>query len=101
VRAAGTEDQRYMPEITFEFIYDGILYRGDRVGLVPADSRGTAGVNAVLQRYPVNQPVQVFVNPENPSRSVLDIAASSNQWAYTVGGLCLLGVGLHLFLANR
>jgi len=100
VRAARSEDQRYMPEITFEFAYEGTTFRGDRHALVPTDSRGMAGVNAVLQQYPVGQHVQVHVNPKEPARSVLNVSPDANQWAYAIGGLCLIGVGVYLFVVK-
>lgn len=101
VRAAGTEDQRFIPELAYEFTYDGSSHRGGRYTLVPVDSRGTAGVTAILQRYPVGQPVPVHVNPQDPARSVLDISTGANQWAYALSGLCLIGVGLYLFVSTR
>jgi hypothetical protein len=101
VRAAGTEDQRFIPELAYEFTYNGKSHRGDRYTLVPVDSRGTAGVNAILQRYPAGQSVPVHVNPQDPTRSVLSISTDANQWAYALGGLCLIGVGIYLFFSTR
>ena len=100
-RAAHTEDQLYSPEVMFEFTYLGVPYRGNRVALVPTNSKGLGGTKAILSAYAVGQAIQVHVNPEDPTRSVLDISMGMNRWAYMLSGLCLVGLGIRLFVVTR
>lgn len=99
-RAAHTEDQLYSPEVEFEFTYLGVHYRANRIALVPINSKGPGGTKAILSAYAEGQAVQVHVNPEDPTRSVLDISMGMNRWAYLLSGLCMAGLGVRLFTSR-
>jgi hypothetical protein len=87
--------------LVFEFTYLGVHYRGNRVALVLTNSKGPGGTNAILSAYAVGQAIQVHVNPEDPTRSVLDISMGVNCWAYMLSGLCMVGLGIRLFVVTR
>ncbi|HTV42983.1 MAG TPA: DUF3592 domain-containing protein [Candidatus Sulfotelmatobacter sp.] len=68
-----------VPVIEYEFAYQGQSFKSShwRLGNY---STGTAGFStdaeAVARRYPVHRPVTVFVNPQDPTKSVLETKGS-------------------------
>lgn len=58
------------PLVAYEYTVNGKEYRGTRINF--AERIGGADVGATLARYPVNQVVTVFYNPNNPKQAVLE-----------------------------
>jgi hypothetical protein len=62
----------YQPEIEYEFQYQGIRRTGSRVRSNYVASNFKSGARSVCDRYPVGEEVTVYVDPENPAKSVLE-----------------------------
>ena len=61
----------WIPQVTFSFELNGKKYEGHRisVGDVPSDSH--SGADEIVKRYQEGAPVRVFVDPSNPTESIL------------------------------
>lgn len=71
----------YWPDIRYSFQLDSKEYEGKRYNF----SNGTGDLNAandVLQRYPIGDEITCWVDPDDPSQSVID---RSPGWFLLVG----------------
>lgn len=66
------DGEMYHPEIEYEFEYQGIRRTGSKVRSNYVSSNFKQGALSVCDRYPAGQEVHVYVNPEDPNRSVLE-----------------------------
>ena len=84
VRRRGVRAQRNYAYEQYAYNVGGVPYDGSRVStdLFFVDYR------AVLSRYRVNQPVQVYYNPNNPRDALLEPGSLEGIWL--VGGAILL-----------
>jgi len=87
----------YAPDVTYRYVVNGQSYESTRYTLVPRNTTSTQQVQAMLARFPAGNAATVFYSPTDPANSVLDVTAAGTEWAYALGGLLLLGVGV-LFL---
>jgi len=83
VRRRGVRAQRNYAYVQYAYNVGGVPYDGSRVStdLFFVDYR------AVLSRYRVNQPVQVYYNPNNPRDALLEPGSLEGIWL--VGGAIL------------
>lgn len=89
------QDMRtYAPSVTYTFSVGGREFKGTRLTIVPRNTIGEHTVKAMLAPYPVSSAVAVFHDPKDPSNCVLSTATNGSEWAFAIGGVLLLGVGL-------
>ncbi|MEM9597289.1 MAG: DUF3592 domain-containing protein, partial [Acidobacteriota bacterium] len=67
----GPDGSTYWPDIRYSFQLDGSEYEGKRYSFRNATGDSRAA-NEVLQRYPVGDEITCWVDPDNPSQSVID-----------------------------
>lgn len=85
-----TEAKNHLPDIKFEYQVDGKTYKGsNRYGA--QSYRDNVLARQHIQRYQVNKPITVYVNPKNPEEAVI------SQDISKVPGLMRLTFGLIAF----
>lgn len=80
-----------MPEVVYVYSVDGVNYEGNKIFFLE-DGRGSAWSKKKVEKYKVEQQIEVFYNPQDPSISVLEPGGS-------VKGIFLSGV-FHFILIS-
>lgn len=84
----------YAPSVTYRYEVAGKSYESSRVTLVPRNTKNRSSVEAMLAPYRVGDTAPVFHDPKDPANAILDTTLAGTEWAYAIGGVLLLGVGL-------
>lgn len=96
---AREKDRRtYAPAVVFTYVVNGTSYKGSRVTLVPRNYTLLSSVQAVLAQYPAGGTVKVFHDPKDPSNSVLVNSPVGTEWAYPIGGVLFVAVGVWMWI---
>jgi hypothetical protein len=73
LRSWSTDDgTSYRADVLFEYEAGGRAWRSNRIDYFPLNSSGYDGSQAVLERYPAGTAATCWVDPDDPSRAVLD-----------------------------
>lgn len=91
---------RYRPVIRYTYSVGQGIYSGNRLSVV-ADSYSRTEAEALVSRYPTGTDTIVFVNPSEPSQSVLLRLVSFRPYGLTMFAPLLLTVGLRLLFVNE
>jgi len=78
----------YRPQIDYTYEYNGVSYAGSQVSLgAKVTSNSAAFAKKLVAKYPAGKTFMVYVNPENPSESVLSpaVAAGWLIWIIAAG----------------
>ncbi|EIJ42733.1 Protein of unknown function (DUF3592) [Beggiatoa alba B18LD] len=89
------EQLMYIPQIRYEYTFEGRIYQSDRVNFLP-QSTTQVDAEAVSQRYPVGKIVTVYCNPDNLQLAVLEVGASQQNYEPLILGVFLLVLGSFL-----
>ena len=88
----------YNIDVAYRYEFDGQQFTGDRYGFSTTSSSSRAWRDAAVRSLR-NDPTPVcFVNPSEPSESVLSTELGSEKW-FTLIPLIFFAVGLGIFLA--
>ena len=99
-----SDGSTYAVEITYEYEYDWKTYRGDRYDFSTGSSSGYASKAKVVEAHPPGAEVTCYVDPADPSRSVINRSPGHYLWwslfplpflAVGVGGLIFFLVAAH------
>ncbi len=103
-RVASSSDSdgtTYSIEITYRYTHSGQVHTGSKWNFLGGSSSGYDGKAAIVDQYPPGKEVVCYVNPENPTESVLN---PGFQVSYLLGLLPLLfavaGIGLLIAAAK-
>ena len=92
----------YLPAIRYEYNFEGNRRENSMFKSVVITSNSRIPSERVVNRYPAGAKVTVYVNPNNPSDSVLEPMDSEMPYYLGVAGFCLCAligaVGLTLTL---
>jgi Protein of unknown function (DUF3592) len=92
----------YLPTIRYEYNFEGDRHENSMFKSLVTASSSRSSSERVIRRYPAGANVTVYVNPNNPSDSVLEPMDSEVPYYLGVAGffLCALigGVGLTVAL---
>lgn len=96
-------DRVYKAEVNYQYTYQDQEYVGTRIHSVSFSSDSVSSVNKLLKKYPVDMDVDVFVNPDNPEKSLLVSGAGFHAYLIILFGVIFSGVGIFLsiFLPRR
>ncbi len=95
VEGSGRRGNRtYKAEINYSYIVDGQRYHGNKCTTLETRWTSPAGAARVQSQYPVGAAVDVFYDPQDPARAVLEPGVTVSIWAVLVGGLVSLAVGI-------
>ena len=78
----------YRPQIAYAYEYNGVSYTGSQVSLgAMVTSNSAASAKKLVAQYPPGKTFTVYVNPQNPSESVLSpaVAAGWLIWLIAAG----------------
>lgn len=84
----------YNPVVEYEYRYRDQDFRSSRRRPGNYTSGRRPAAEAVSARYPAGSTVQVFVSPDHPSKSVLEIGMTPLSWIFLVIGFVWTGLGL-------
>ncbi|MBN1864993.1 MAG: DUF3592 domain-containing protein [Victivallales bacterium] len=99
--------QTYIPDIKYEYSYAGTTQFNNQIGYFGKSLSGVsesfyegteADVVTMLSDYPVDLAVDVFVNPERPSQSVLDAGLKFPVFMPFLYGFFLILFSIHLYV---
>jgi hypothetical protein len=100
-----TTGDRYIGRVVYTYEVNGETYEGNQINLSgPAYVGNREDAERVLIPYPVGASVTPYVDPNDPTRAVLDRNLTGATWGIVGVGsaLLLLSVGLGVYhLANR
>ena len=82
----------YKPYIAYRYELDGEEYIGDRYSIMEASSSGKSAKEKIVREYPVGHVFSVFVNPTNPSESVIN-RDSRASFVFCVFPFMFIGIG--------
>lgn len=102
----GDSSTTYRPYIRYEYEVDDVTYTNDKIDLgMVVSTSGTKKAQEILSRFSLGSSVLVYVNPNDPTDSVLEQKASTSGLlvigiAMLVTGLCLvLPIGIILLFS--
>ncbi|GAB5494316.1 MAG: hypothetical protein Phog2KO_45310 [Phototrophicaceae bacterium] len=98
-----TSGERFVGNVVYVYDFENMTYEGDQVnffGTIYVGNQGDA--QQMIAPYPVGSTVTLYVDPNDPTQSVLDRDVSGIIWALVGFGiiLTLLSIGLairHLY----
>jgi hypothetical protein len=82
----------YSPEVGYAYFFNSNSYVGSQIKFAAMNSSRKSRIQAILDRYPVKQPVKIYCNPRAPNQSVLEPGFSVNSWHRIILGLISLGL---------
>jgi hypothetical protein len=97
----GMTSSTYEPVVEYSYRYMGSEYTSKQYRM---GSKGTSYNHkralAIIDRYPIDQNVNVRCNPDNPSQAVLELGSASASILMIVGGIFMSigGILLVVFL---
>ncbi|TKB48370.1 DUF3592 domain-containing protein [Ferrimonas sediminicola] len=91
----------YRAEITYRYAVDGFGRRGNLLYLGYSSDRTRDGAQAWLDRFPPDQAVVVYVNPEDSTQSVLITGISIEDFADLLTGSLLVAVASAMLRRSR
>jgi hypothetical protein len=101
LRSWSTDDgTSYRADVLYEYEADGRRWQSNRVDFFPLLSSDRSGARAIVDRFPANLSTRCWIDPNDPSRSVLD---RSFRVRYLAGALTsiFLFAGLALMYSAR
>ncbi|MCB0330769.1 MAG: DUF3592 domain-containing protein [Bdellovibrionales bacterium] len=72
----GGTSYTYSVDIFYEYVVDGETYRGSRFDFAGGSSSGYDSKAAIVKENPSGKEITVFVNPENPRESAIQVGFS-------------------------
>ena len=93
----GRLDHHYDPKISYEYEVGGRTRQGTRLALETVSFGSRKKAQQYLDARPVGSTVPVFVNPDDPSDSVLTTKASGDWWVPVFFAGLAAAVGLGFF----
>ena len=100
-RHFGTELDSYRAKITYEYVFEGRTYLGDRACIDPGNADLPGRAHDLLNRFPADSDIEVHVNPKSPTKSVLDPSLTSYASINPILGLVLVVAGAGTFFFTR
>jgi Protein of unknown function (DUF3592) len=95
-------DRSYLPRVEYEYSGKGQAYAGKRVACGTegsnASPRSKATVQAMVDRYEVGTPVEVFYNPAHADFAILERRAASASKQLWLVGIMFFTVAVGRFL---
>jgi hypothetical protein len=76
----------YRPLISFTYEHGGVTYSGSQVSIgVKVTSSNAAFASRIVAKHPAGKTIKVYVNPENPSESLLTPGAGGAWFVFAIG----------------
>ena len=100
----------YYPDIKYEYSYGGQTFFNQSIGFYSKFTPGVpegvfAGTESEVQHflkgYSLNSIVDVYVNPHNPTESIIVNDLQVRDFIYLLTGFLLIALALHLFVFRK
>jgi len=91
---------QYLPKIIYEFSYKGKKYKGQRFHVPPSLGPKEEVIN-LLKEYSVGTMISVYVDPKDPSKSVVFKPYMNHFFTFLLGGLSLAIIIISIFAAIK
>lgn len=88
------QDRVYVPRIRYRYAMAGKEYTRSQVRPLEVGEERRADAQAILDRFPVGAEVKAYVNPDDPSRSVLDKGGLEDPLVFAAGGGLFTLIGI-------
>ena len=82
----------YMPDIEYEYVINGEVYRSSKLYIYTTTYRTESKAQSILVKYPKQRKVTVYYNPNKPAISVLEPGIPDYATYLTHGILLCVGV---------
>ena len=89
----------WKPAITYKYNFSGSEYKNTRYTIMPSESTDYDNIKSIVNSYPVGSNTIIYVNPENPSESVLSRSDRAPSKILFITGVILIITGLALVVA--
>ena len=109
-KGIGGVDVRFAPDFKYEYKFKGTIKFGNAIGYFPPSALGLSEsyyasneyqALRFISRYPVDSSVDVYVNPDNPSESVLEPGVKLPVlMPLIIGALCMYAA-FHAWVFRR
>ncbi|HXZ24252.1 MAG TPA: DUF3592 domain-containing protein [Methanomassiliicoccales archaeon] len=83
----------YYPNVVYDYSVNGVQYTGTRIGITTGGSSDRSYAEGVLSSYNVGALVTVHYNPNDPSRSVLEVGGMG-QFVFVLIPLIFVVIGV-------
>ena len=90
----------WMPAITYKYRYKGNEYVNNRYTVMPSESLDLEKVRAIINSYPKDSRRIIYVNPRNPSESVLSREDKKPSRIHIIVGIILIVIGGGLIITG-
>ena len=88
----------FTPVIEYRYAVDGVQRTSRKLALVGLNPAGKADAEAVLARYKVGKPVQVYYSPDDPALAILEPGIRWPTLGKLAAGVCFFLAGVVLFV---
>lgn len=91
----------YSPKVSYEYNYNGTVYVGNRYSWVKSYDNDELhdAAKRLVYRKQKGKEIKIFVNPENPSKSVVERMCDSDAFkTYIFGGVFIFSI-ISIFIA--
>ncbi len=95
---SGSGHFNFFPKVFYVYSVDGVNYEGNRIFFLE-DGRGSAWSNKKIEKYKIEQQIEVFYNPQDPSISVLE-PGGSILGIFLSGVAHIMGISILLVLVS-
>lgn len=96
---SSSDSTTYSIDIKYEYEYEGQTYTGDRYHFMTGSSSGRQSKQDVVDDHPVGENVKIYIDPNDPSNSVINREMTSDFW-YGLIPLAFVLVGLGLAVGS-
>lgn len=92
----------YEARIKYDYNVDGVDYESKRVGFKSASYQYKSEVvpSTIVRRYPANRTVEVYYNPDDPEKAVLETEITFMTYIGLLIGAFLVVLGVILFMRS-
>lgn len=93
-------DVTYKPDVSYEYVIDGIKYSANRVAFGSWSSSDRSMAQRVVNHYPAGMTVTVRYDPDDPYEAVLEPGEKKGVWFLIAFGGVFAAVGLSLLFGG-
>lgn len=92
----------YRVDIHYSYDYQGQSHQGSRYKFVSGSTSGMAGKQQIVSQYPVGSQQTCYVNPNDPTESVINRGLTADVWFGMIPMVfCLIGLGGITYVIRR
>ena len=94
-KSDGRRETYYRANVIYRYEIETTEYTCNKVSFGEVSTDRTSLAHEVVKRYPTGKEVQVYYDPKNPEKAVLETGVNLGSYAYLGMGLICIGVGVY------